>query len=68
MNFTYFTQLNFYHVLQRFFADLNIPVNYLTDTEAPAAAPDILTSTYNSNNPAFQKIQGVYLRGGAKER
>ncbi|GAK58481.1 hypothetical protein U27_05455 [Candidatus Vecturithrix granuli] len=65
MILSYFQHLDFYQALQRFFAELNIPVNYLT--AAPVAAPDILTSTYNPKKPAFQKMQDVYLLGGVDD-
>ena len=65
MNLSYFTQINLYQALQRLFAELNIPVNYLT--ELPADAPDILTTTYNPNNPAHRLMQEVYLLGGVDD-
>ncbi|MDY0094352.1 MAG: hypothetical protein RBT80_16790, partial [Candidatus Vecturithrix sp.] len=62
MDLAYFKHINLYHALCRFFADLNIPVNYLTET--PAAPQAILTDTYNPNNPAHQLMREVYVVGG----
>ena len=65
MNLTYFTQMNVYHALRRFFAELNIPLYALT--ELPTTAAEILTTTFNPKNPAHQLIDDVYLVGGVDD-
>lgn len=65
MDLRYFTQGNFYNALQQFFDDINIPVNYITET--PTTPQDILTTTYNPKNPAHQSIQDVYILGGVDD-
>lgn len=65
MDLTYFRQFPFYYAVQRFFDDLNIPINYLTET--PATPQEILTSTYNPNNPAHHLMRDVYLLGGVDD-
>jgi hypothetical protein len=45
MNLTIFNELDFLPALRKFFAELQVPVNAVTD--APIAARDILTNTYN---------------------
>ncbi|MDY0092359.1 MAG: hypothetical protein RBT80_06640, partial [Candidatus Vecturithrix sp.] len=65
MNLSYFNQSNLYQALQRFLAELHVPVNELT--AAPATAPDILTAAYNPDNPAHQLVQEVYIAGGVDE-
>ena len=65
MNLTYFTQMNLYHALRQFFAELNIPLYALT--ELPTTAAEMLTTTFNPKNPAHQLIDDVYLVGGVDE-
>jgi len=61
MNFTHFKSQDFYKALQSFFKDLNIPVNYVT--EEPVSPQDILSSTFKTQNPAFQLMNKVYFLG-----
>ena len=65
MNLTYFTQMNVYHALRRFFAELNIPLYALT--ELPTTAAEMLTTTFNPKNPAHQLLDDVYLVGGVDD-
>ena len=65
MNLTYFTQMNVYHALRRFFAESNIPLYALT--ELPTTAAEMLTTTFNPKNPAHQLIDDVYLVGGVDD-
>jgi type I restriction-modification system DNA methylase subunit len=60
MNLTIFNELDFLPALRKFFAELQVPVNALTD--APIAARDILTNTYKDNE-SFNLIDEVYFLG-----
>ena len=60
MNLTIFNELDFLPALRKFFAELQVPVNALTD--APIAARDILTNTYKDNE-FFNLIDEVYFLG-----
>lgn len=65
MNLSYFSQKDFYKALQQFFADLNIPLNPVT--EAPDSASAILTETYKPDNPAHKLMDDVYFIGMVSE-
>ncbi len=60
MNLTIFNQSDFLPALRAFFAELQVPINAVTD--APIAARDILTNTYKDNE-SFWLIDDVYFLG-----
>jgi hypothetical protein len=60
MNLTIFNQSDFLLALRAFFAELQVPINAVTD--APLAARDILTNTYKDNE-SFRLIDDVYFLG-----
>jgi adenine-specific DNA-methyltransferase len=60
MNLTIFNQLDFLPALKAFFAELQVPINAVTDK--PIAAKEILTSTYRDRKP-FDLIDDVYFLG-----
>lgn len=61
MNLNYFTTNNFYSSLQKFFADLNIPVDYFS--EHPTTAKEQLEKTYKPENPAHKMMGDIYFLG-----
>jgi len=65
MNLSYFAQKDFYKALQQFFAELNIPINPVT--EAPDSASAILSDTYKPDNPAHKLMNDVYFVGMVSE-
>ena len=60
MNLNNFNQLDFLPALRAFFAELQVPINVVTD--APIAARDILTGTYRDRE-AFHLMDDVYFLG-----
>ncbi len=65
MNLSYFAQKDFYKALQQFFIALNIPLNPVT--EAQGNPKDILTTTYNANNPVHKLMDDLYFAGMVSE-
>ena len=65
MNLSYFSQKDFYKALQHFFADLNVPLNPVT--EVPDSASAILTDKYKPDNPAHKLMDDVYFVGMVSE-
>jgi hypothetical protein len=65
MNLDYFLNAPFYDALHRFFSDLNIPMNPIT--EAPGNPQDILSATFTPNNRAHQMMGDVYFVGMVSE-
>ncbi|MCP4109271.1 MAG: class I SAM-dependent DNA methyltransferase [Desulfobacteraceae bacterium] len=61
MELTYFNNKNFFASLKRFFEQLNIPVNYIT--QEPALPGELLEHTYKPNNPAHKLMDDVYFLG-----
>ena len=61
MNLQYFNALSFVQALKAFFAELNVPINYID--ENPATAVDILGEKFNPKNTTHQLIGDVYILG-----
>lgn len=60
MKLDYFKTTNFHTALQRFFKNLNIPINYLADE--PTSAREVLKDTWKDTS-SFNLINDVYFLG-----
>jgi len=62
----YFKNTDFYVSLKRFFKELNVPINYVT--ESPTSLDEIIENNYKSENQAHKLVEDVYFLGMVNDK